>query len=62
MILFNLMSIQFMADNDTINWNEKTITIRHNIKLIHITINYYPEYISIYDNSETNSNYTDKNL
>ena len=34
MILFNLMSIQFMADNDTINWNEKTITIRDNIKFI----------------------------
>ena len=49
------MSIQFMADNDTINWNEITITIRHNIKLIHITINYYPEYISIYNSSKTNS-------
>jgi hypothetical protein len=45
MILFNLMSIQFMAGNDTINWNEKTITIRHNIKLIHITIHHYPEHI-----------------
>ena len=49
------MSIQFMADNDTINWNQKTITIRDNIKLLHITINHYPEYISIYNNSNSKS-------
>ena len=45
MIQFKLFSIQFMTDDDTINWKEQTITIRHNIKLIHITINYYPEQI-----------------
>ena len=38
------MSVQFMCDNDTINWKDHIITIRHNIKLIHITINNYPEY------------------
>ena len=43
MIIFNLMSIQFMADDNTINWKEHTITLRHNIKLIHITITHYPE-------------------
>ena len=61
MILFNLMSLQFMANNDTINWNEKTITIRHNIKLIHITIHHYPESIFIYNSSKTNCN-SKKNL
>ena len=44
MLILNLMSIQFMADNDTINWTDHIITIRHNIKLIHITINNYSEY------------------
>ena len=44
MIIFNLLSLQYMGDNDTINWKEKTITIQHNIKLIHITLNHYPEY------------------
>ena len=43
MIQFKLFSIQFMADNDTINWKEHTITIRHNIKLIHVTLSHYPE-------------------
>jgi hypothetical protein len=43
MILFNVMSLQFMADNDTINLKEHTITIRHNIKLLHLTITHYPE-------------------
>ena len=38
------MSVQFMADNNTINWTDHIITIRHNIKLIHITINHYLEY------------------
>ncbi len=44
-----------MADNDTINWNKKTITIRDNIKFIHITINHYPDSISthIYSSSKT---------
>jgi len=43
MILFNLMSINIMDDNDTINWKDKTITLRHNIKLLNIIINHYPE-------------------
>ena len=43
MIHFKLFSIQFMTDEDTINWKDKTITLRHNIKFIHTTINYYPE-------------------
>jgi hypothetical protein len=43
MILFKLFSIQFMAGDDTINWKDHTITIRHNIKLIHITLTHYPE-------------------
>lgn len=43
MILFKLFSIQFMADDDTINWKDHTITIRHNIKLIHVTLTHYPE-------------------
>ena len=43
MILFNLMSLQFMADADTINLKEQTITLRQNIKLIHLTITHYPE-------------------
>jgi hypothetical protein len=43
MILFKLFSIQFMSGDDTINWKEQTITIRHNIKLIHVTLTHYPE-------------------
>jgi len=43
MIQFKLFSIQFMADDNTINWKEQTITIRHAIKLIHLTITHYPE-------------------
>ena len=43
MILFNVMSLQFMADNDTINLKEHTITVRHNIKLLHLTLTHYPE-------------------
>ena len=34
-----------MADDNTINWKEQTITIRHNIKLIHVTLSYYPEQV-----------------
>ena len=45
MILFNVMSLQFLADNDTINWTDKTITIRDNIKLIQLTITHYPDLI-----------------
>ena len=43
MIFFKLFSIQFMGGDDTINWKEQTITIRHNIKLIHVTLTHYPE-------------------
>ena len=42
MIIFQLMSIQFMDETNIINWKEQTITLRHNIKLLHITINHYP--------------------
>ena len=52
MIIYNLLSIQFMADNDTINWKDHIITIRHNIKLIHLTINHYPEFKYINSNSK----------
>ena len=52
MIIFNLMSLQFTADNDTINWKERTITIKNNIKLIHVTINQYPD--QIYKSKKTN--------
>jgi hypothetical protein len=34
-----------MGGYDTINWKEHTITIRHNIKLIHLMITHYPEQI-----------------
>ena len=46
------MSLQFTADNDTINWKERTITIKNNIKLIHVTINQYPD--QIYKSKKTN--------
>ena len=43
MIHLKLFSIQFMADHDTIDWSHKTITLRHTIKLMHVTITHYPE-------------------
>lgn len=52
MILFKLFSIQFMGDDNTINWKDHTITIRHNIKLMHVTLTHYPE--QIYTIKKTN--------
>ena len=49
------MSIKFLVNdndndnntNDTIDWKNKKITIRHNIKYLYITINHYFEHIYI---------------
>ena len=44
MIVFNLLSFQFMCDNDTLNWNKKTLTINSNIDFLYLTINNYTDY------------------
>ena len=52
MINFKLFALQFMADDNTINWKDHSITIRHSIKLLHITITQYPE--QLYTIKKTN--------
>jgi len=52
MIHFKLFSLQFMADDNTINWKDHSITIRHPIKLLYITITQYPE--QLYTIKKTN--------
>ena len=44
MIVFNLLSFQFMCDNDTLNWNKKTLTVNSNIDFLYLTINNYTDY------------------
>jgi len=44
MIVFNLLSFQFMCDNDTLNWDKKTLTINSNIDFLYLTINNYTDY------------------
>ena len=43
MIVFNLLSFQFMCDNDTLNWNKKTLTVNSNIDFLYLTINNYTD-------------------
>ena len=47
MIVFNLLSFQFMCDNDTLNWNKKTLTVNSNIDFLYLTINNYTDYTYI---------------
>jgi len=44
MIVFNLLSFQFMCDNDTLNWATKTLTVNSNIDFLYLTINNYTDY------------------
>jgi hypothetical protein len=44
MIVFKLLSFQFMCDNDTLNWATKTLTINSNIDFLYLTINNYTDY------------------
>ena len=44
MIVFNLLSFQFMCDNDTLNWDKNTLTINSNIDFLYLTINNYTDY------------------
>ncbi len=44
MIVFKLLSFQFMCDNDTLNWNTKTLTVNSNIDFLYLTINNYTDY------------------
>ena len=44
MIVFNLLSFQFMCDNDTLNWDKKTLTVNSNIDFLYLTINNYTDY------------------
>jgi len=43
MIVFKLLSFQFMCDNDTLNWNKKTLTVNSNIDFLYLTINNYTD-------------------
>ena len=52
MIVFNLLSFQFMCDNDTLNWNKKTLTINSNIDFLYLTINNYTDYTYNINNTE----------
>ena len=52
MIVFNLLSFQFMCDNDTLNWNKKTLTINSNIDFLYLTINNYTDYTYSINNTE----------
>ena len=44
MIVFKLLSFQFMCDNDTLNWDKKTLTVNSNIDFLYLTINNYTDY------------------
>ena len=44
MIVFKLLSFQFMCDNNTLNWDKKTLTINSNIDFLYLTINNYTDY------------------
>ena len=52
MIVFKLLSFQFMCDNDTLNWNKKTLTINSNIDFLYLTINNYTDYTYNINNTE----------
>lgn len=43
MIVFNLVSFQFMCDNKTLNWHTKQLTINSPIDFLYLTITYYPD-------------------
>ena len=52
MIVFKLLSFQFMCDNDTLNWNKKTLTVNSNIDFLYLTINNYTDYTYSINNTE----------
>lgn len=43
MIVFKLLSFNFMCDNKTLNWETKTLTVNSNIDLLYLNLTYYPE-------------------
>ena len=43
MIVFKLLSFHFMCDNNTINWNTKTLTVNSKIDYLYLSLTYYPE-------------------
>jgi hypothetical protein len=43
MIVFKLLSFNFMCDNKTLNWETKTLTVNSNIDFLYLNLTYYPE-------------------
>ena len=44
MIVFKLLSFNFMCDDKTLNWETKTLTVNSNIDFLYLTINNYTDY------------------
>ena len=43
MIVFKLLSFNFMCDDKTLNWEKKTLTVNSNIDFLYLKLTYYPE-------------------
>ena len=43
MIVFKLLSFNFMCDDKTLNWEKKTLTVNSNIDFLYLNLTYYPE-------------------
>ena len=43
MIVFKLLSFNFMCDDKTLNWETKTLTVNSNIDFLYLNLTYYPE-------------------